>query len=94
MAHRTALEGFKIDFLYDAKLDDKSGSFVVAYKTNYIFTANKDIAKQCNIQREKNVNNVDISFERIKTEIACVVDICRTSGELSSTTADFVKHKG
>ena len=92
VAHRKALEGLKNDEVHDIKLDDKSGSFVFADKSDYISAANNDIYKQTNIQ-ETNVNSVDNMLKEVANEIARAVDACVTSGEILLTTADFIKHK-
>ena len=54
---RKVLKNLLIDETVDIKLDDKSGSIVVADKKDYISTASNDISKQSNIQ-EIHVTNI------------------------------------
>ena len=92
VAHREALKNLRTDDRLDIKLDDKSGSFVVANREDYISAATNDLSKQENIQ-EINVGSVENLLKEIELEIARVVDTCVQSGEILSTTADFIKHK-
>ena len=89
---RKALEGLKKIEDQDIKLDDKSGSFVLADKPDYISAASNDLSKQQNIQ-ETNVNNVENIITEMEVEIAYVIDACVASGEMLTSTAEFVKHK-
>ena len=91
VAQRKALKSLSNDERIDIKLDDKSGSFVVADKKDYISAASNDLSKQANIQ-ETHVNNVENIVSKMETEIACVVQTCVTSGEILSTTAGFIMH--
>ena len=50
------------------------------------------ITKQSNIQ-ETHANNVENIVSEMETEIARVVKTCVTSGEILSTTAEFIMHK-
>ena len=56
VAHRGVLEALLNDDFYDDKLDDKSGRFLITYKTDYIFTISNYIEKQSNIH--KNCDNL------------------------------------
>ena len=89
---RKALKNLVDDERIDIKLDDKSGSFVIADKKDYISAAENDLSKQHNIQ-EINVTNVENIIEKVETEITRVINTCVESGEILSTTAHFIKHK-
>ena len=89
---RKALKNLVNNETIDIKLDDKSGSFVLADKKDYISAASNDLSKQSNIQ-EINVTDVENVITEVEAEIAHVINTCVESGEILSTTADFIKHK-
>ena len=89
---RKALKSLANNEAIDIKLDDKSGSFVVADKKDYISAATNDLAKQSNIQ-EVNLVSVENLIQSVETEISHVIDACVESGEILPTTGTFIKHK-
>ena len=87
---KKALKDLKNDDSYDLKTDDKSGSFVLANRDDYISAAKLDLTKQGNISElNQEVDKKEI-IEKVEVEVAIVVDDMVRRGEMKETTGDFI----
>ena len=89
---QTALKSLKDDDTIDIKLDDKSGSFVVADKTDCKAAALNDLAKQTNIIEIGQIDKEKL-IKDIEDEVEKVVNSMLARNELKETTAKYIKHK-
>ncbi len=90
---RTALKGLRDDPDIDIKLDDKSGTFVVADKVDYVSSALNDLRKQSNISQIDPETDKNEIIKQINSEIAQIVANMVASKEILESTAEFIKHK-
>ena len=88
---KVAMKSLTNDINIDTKMDEKSGCFVVANRTDYKSAVLNDQAKPNNIS-EVEVDKEELMKE-IESEVVKVVKEMKNRNEIKETAADYIIHK-